>query len=677
GVQVDSGSQNTIRNNSIYDNRGRGISLNTSNNANLNQPAPVITSLDPQGSKVTVRGTLSAATSTSYDLEFFANPDKGASGNGQIQPYQGRRYLGKATVNTDAAGNATFSYDVPTFVSSGEWVTATATDPAGNTSEISNAVRVPTHLQFASVSYAVNESEGAIVVTVTRTGGLGGDVSVAYATSDGTATAGNQYAAANGTLFFLSNDTLPRTFSVPILDTPNIGGSTTFLVTLSDPTNGATLGTPATTTITIHDDDTGLKFSAPTATANEADGTVTVTVTRPSGVGTASVNYATANGTALAGVNYVAKSGTIQFAAGEFSKPITISLIGDNAVTGSLTFSVGLSNPVGALIEPPGTILVTVGDADSPGALGFSTTSYVVQPGATTATVTVKRTGGKGGLVSVGYATGGGTAVPGVDYTPKSGVLTFGPGELTKSFNVAILNGNANATTSQFVVTLSNPTGGATLGSIATANVKVKRGTAPVGPGNPGTPIGDVVPPTVVSVTPVSGFGGVTSIVIGFSEPLDLVRAQNISNYGSFATSFGRDNIPHTRDDSNVAIIAATYDAASRKVTLRLASPLSPSLRYYVNLNRDAVSSGGRGISDLAGNLLAGDGRNAGTPHLVTIGTTTTTTTNPRIVTSPTPTRGRTSIVRRGTVSASAVDSLSTRGSLPRTGTLTSWARRR
>lgn len=687
GVRVESGNQNTIRNNSIHDNQRRGIALNTSNNANANQPAPIVTAIEPQGTRVTVSGLLNALPSTTFDIEFFANPDKGASGNGEVQPYQARRYLGKTSVTTDATGLVVFSYDIPTLVTSGEWVTATATDPQGNTSEISNAQRVPTQLQFANLNYTVNESEGSIVVTVNRTGGLGGEVSVAYATANGTATAGNQYTAVNGTLFFLSNDPLPKTFSIPILHTANIGGSSTFLVNLSDSTNGATLGTPSTTTVSIIDDDTGLKFSSPTATVNEAEGTVTLTVTRPSAVGTASVNYATANGSAIAGVNYVAKSGTVNFAAGEVSKPITITLIGDNVVTGSLTFSVVLSNPVGALIEPPGTVVVTMTDADAPGVLAFTTSTVVVQPGATSATLTVKRTAGKGGTVTVNYGTGGGTAVPGTDYTTTAGVLTLGPGETSKTISVPILNPGASAVSSNFVVTLSSPGGGATLGSVTTTNVKIQRATSPVGPVNPGTPTGDVTPPTVVSVTPVSGFGGVTSIVIGFSEPLDLNRAQNIANYGTFATSFGRDNIPNTRDDSNVAIVAATYDPGSRRVTLRLASALSSSLRYYVNLNGDASSGSGRGIADQAGNLLAGDGRNAGTPYLVTIGTTigtptrvvtpTRTTTPTRVVPTPTTSRGRTTVVRRTGISARAVDTLTTTGTLPRTGTLLSWARRR
>ena len=52
----------------------------------------------------------------------------------------------------------------------------------------------------------------------------------------------------------------------------------------------------------------------------------------------------------------------------------------------------------------------------------------IVSPGATVANVTVSRVGGAGGTVSAAYATSGGTAVPGTDYTSVSGAVTFKSG---------------------------------------------------------------------------------------------------------------------------------------------------------------------------------------------------------------------------------------------------------
>jgi uncharacterized delta-60 repeat protein len=93
------------------------------------------------------------------------------------------------------------------------------------------------------------------VLTVNRTGGATGTVTVDYATNDGTATAGVDYTATTGTLTFLDGET-SKTISIPILDDGTLeGGTDTFFVTLSNPTGGATLGAVTKSVVTIKDDD--------------------------------------------------------------------------------------------------------------------------------------------------------------------------------------------------------------------------------------------------------------------------------------------------------------------------------------------------------------------------------------------------------------------------------------
>jgi hypothetical protein len=136
GVLVNSGTGNLISQNSIFSNGALGIDQNEADDANNNQPAPVLSSAVLSSGTTTVQGTLTAAPNTTYTVEFFANTVCDPSGFGE-----GQTFLGSITVTTDNTGSATFS--VPLLgVLSGQFITATATDPSNNTSEFSNCLAV-------------------------------------------------------------------------------------------------------------------------------------------------------------------------------------------------------------------------------------------------------------------------------------------------------------------------------------------------------------------------------------------------------------------------------------------------------------------------------------------------------------------------------------------------------
>ena len=110
-------------------------------------------------------------------------------------------------------------------------------------------------LQFAQASYSVGEGSGAVTLSVTRTGGSSGAVGVSYASANGSATAGQDYTATNGVLSWVAGDAAAKAIVVPIIDDSLIETNETFTVTLTSPTGGATLGSPATATVTIVDND--------------------------------------------------------------------------------------------------------------------------------------------------------------------------------------------------------------------------------------------------------------------------------------------------------------------------------------------------------------------------------------------------------------------------------------
>jgi hypothetical protein len=101
----------------------------------------------------------------------------------------------------------------------------------------------PAILRFSQADYAVTEG-GTATITVSRTGGTHGGVTVQYATGDGTATAAGDYTAAAGTLTFAAGQT-SRTFAVTALPDTRPEGPETVTLTLSDPAGGAVLATPA------------------------------------------------------------------------------------------------------------------------------------------------------------------------------------------------------------------------------------------------------------------------------------------------------------------------------------------------------------------------------------------------------------------------------------------------
>ncbi|MFO0908858.1 MAG: Calx-beta domain-containing protein [Isosphaeraceae bacterium] len=612
GVLIDSGTDNAIRANSIHDNHDLGIALNAAQSANGNIPAPVITFAAPSGTATTVQGTFDATPATSYTIEFFSSSTTDLTGYGE-----GETFLSRTVVTTDALGHASFNLNVPFAVPSGHYVTATATSGTGSTSAFSNAmIAVPVQLQLATASYTVNETDGTLLVSITRSGGMGGTVSIDYATGGGNATPGVDYTTIQGTLYFNPGDPITKSFNIPILNPNKVGGSVTFDINLSNPTGGASVGSPGSATVTIIGNAVpSVSFATASASVRESNGSISLTVTRNSTVGTNTVDYATIAGTAVPGLNYTTRAGTLTFAPGVASQTITIPVLSDNAVHGALTFTVALSNPSGAVLAAPSTATVTIADDDTPGTLGLAASTLSTAPSVATAQISVLRTGGKAGTVTLDFATGAGNAIPGIDYLPVSGTLTFGPGETSKTISVPLLNNTIPGNDVSFPLTISSAGGGATLGAIRTIVVTVRH---PATAG--GSLANDHTPPIINDFLPVVGSGGVVALSIGFSEPMTPNRAVDQANYAYFVTSPGPDGVIGTYDDGSTPITSLSYNAATQHALLTFQSPLAFGTFYQLVLSRYAGLVPGRGLTDLAGNLLdgTGTGQAPATPYVTT-----------------------------------------------------------
>ncbi|MGB5583967.1 MAG: Calx-beta domain-containing protein, partial [Gammaproteobacteria bacterium] len=253
-------------------------------------------------------------------------------------------------------------------------------------------------------------------------------------------------------------------------------GDETVNLRLSNPTGDAELGPQDTAVLTILENDKvpHLQFSAPTYTVDEDGGTATITVTRvDNSTGTVGVNYASSDDTAIAGSDYTPVSGSLSFADGVTSQTFTIAIVNDTAYEGNETLTLSLSNPTGgAALGSPDTAVLTIAEDDPvppAGSLQFSAPTYTVAENVATASITVTREGGSFGTVGVDYATGDGTAVAGSDYTAVIGNLSFADGVTSQTFTIEIRDDTDYEGDETVNLSLSNPTGGAGLGSPATA----------------------------------------------------------------------------------------------------------------------------------------------------------------------------------------------------------------
>lgn len=153
GIRIRTGSTNiTVLGNAIFSNGGaapNGLGIDLGNDgvtpndpcdldtgANRQQNFPVLTQAVASVSALSVRGWLESSPNRSFTIWFYLHPTNEPSGYGE-----GLWPLGSTVVTTDGSCRAAFSVTLP-FVPGGNWVTAVATDAAGNSSEFSHALPV-------------------------------------------------------------------------------------------------------------------------------------------------------------------------------------------------------------------------------------------------------------------------------------------------------------------------------------------------------------------------------------------------------------------------------------------------------------------------------------------------------------------------------------------------------
>jgi hypothetical protein len=319
------------------------------------------------------------------------------------------------------------------------------------------------HLRINNASVTEGDAGIANLTFSISYTGAKNDISVDWATADGSATAGADYTSASGTASFSVAGAKSQTITIGVdadlLDEAN----ETLTVTLSNPQPPAIADiTTPTGTGTIRDNDQTPSLAIDDVSIAEGDaGTTdagfTVALSAPSGRAV-KVHYATANGTAVQPADYTATSGDLTFAPGQVALSVSVPVTGDSAYESDESFFVNLSSASNATIADKRGVGTIVNDDPLPSVVIADVSRIEGNAGAANLTFTVTLSTVSSSKVTVAYATSDGTGAAPLDYTARSGTVTFSAGQTSKAINVPVRGDKLDEDDETFTVILSSPT---------------------------------------------------------------------------------------------------------------------------------------------------------------------------------------------------------------------------
>ena len=324
-------------------------------------------------------------------------------------------------------------------------------------------------VSLSDANLSVREDAGAVVVSVDRTNGANGEVSVdlSFEAANPAAAAGADFVDTPLRVTFPDGADGLSTVSVPIIDDILEEADERFVVLLGSPTNGAVNGNITQATVQILDWEEGaVSFASPTAAVREDAGQLEVQVLRIDGQdGPATVLVETFTGTASAGEDFTAVASTLQWGEGDASsRTVAIALIDDTVVEGDESFTVRLSTPSGARLGEVTELDVALADFEV-GRIGWNASTQRVSEDQGELLLEARRFGGTSGAVSAQYRVLSGTAQLDADFADATGTVTFGDGQMTPvEVRIPLIDDLISEPDETFDVELFAPTGGAEIG---------------------------------------------------------------------------------------------------------------------------------------------------------------------------------------------------------------------
>ncbi|MDC7717522.1 DUF4347 domain-containing protein, partial [Vogesella sp. DC21W] len=517
--------------------------------------APVVTlsvsnsSISETGGSTTITATLDKVAST--DTVVTLTPTGTASGSDYS--------LSSTTITILAGqttGSATLTATGDTLDEADETVVLDITSVSGGDSATESGSQQVTvtildddaapgiSIADASVTEG-NSGTSTLSFTVSLSAASGKTVSVNYASSNGTATAGVDYTAASGTLTFAPGET-SKTITLNVTGDTTQESNETVNVTLTSPSNGTL--TDASAVGTILDDENANPTISDVAnqTINEGGATSALAVT----IGDSET---AANSLTLAGSSSnttLIPNGNIVISGSGANRTVTITPAANQ--TGSATITLTVDDGNGGTATD--TFTVTVSDVDP--VLSNATASIDENAGSGTAVTTVTASGDTNGLV---YSITGGTGSSLFDINSTTGAITVKNG--------AVLD---YETASQYTLTVAVDDEDADTTADSTATITINLNDLNEAPT-------DIALATLMFANTQAG-AGVTLTTISGTDP-DTSAPNNTLSYSLASGSGDTDNASFVVDGTSLKVASGSGLAAG-SYSLRLRVSDGGSLSY-------------------------------------------------------------------------------------------------
>ena len=389
-----------------------------------------------------------------------------------------------ATVTVNPTDDTTIESDETVILTLASGAGYTVGTTAGVSGTISND-DFPLISLAVSPTSVVEDGTANLVYTFTRTEATTNALTVNYGIS-GTADISDYSGATPGTdktITFAAGSSTATVTVDPTADT-TIESDETVILTLATGA-GYIVSTTTGASGTITNDDTAVLPNitlavAPSSVLEDGTANLVYTFTRTEATTNAlTINYSIA-GTADTSDYSGATPGTdktITFAAGSSTAIVTIDPTADTTIESNETVALTIASGTGYTIGTTAAVTGTIIDDDTlvvPGTLSFSSPQFSIQEDDTPiADVTVTRAGGNDGAVSATIKFKDGTAKASSDYNNTAITVNFADGEISKTVNIPIVNDTTAEPNETFQLLLTNPTGGASVGTQNTAKLTI------------------------------------------------------------------------------------------------------------------------------------------------------------------------------------------------------------